>query len=326
MATSPDFTLPEPLQKRPVDLIALGNAKLEMILQVADRPDGWGQQDTAIPLPIYSAGGCATNVACVAARLGARAQLVCRLGDGRYGGEVLNEIIASDVDTSGLIKIPGAEGNLLIISTNPAGDWSVLSYQDPALLLQPEDIPDAATFARAKLLHIDGFSFAGAAQKAAVELAIGRAHEQGCLVAIDAAVPVAQAEPGYLATLFTRCDIVFANLAEAQLVTSSSDLAGTIRGLRAFGPALACLKMGAAGSILITPDGTTTIPVYPVEVVDTLAAGDSYIAGLLTALCHGLPLVESTRWASAAGALACLGAGSLGHRFDLADVLEMVDD
>lgn len=326
MATSPNFHLPERLKARPVDIIALGNAKLEMILQVADRPAGWGQQDTAIPLPVYSAGGCATNVACVAARLGARAQLVCRLGDGRYGGEVMAEITASGVDAAHLIQLPGAAGNLLIITTNPAGDWSVLSYQDPALLLQPEDIPDETAFAQTKILHIDGFSFEGPAQKAAVELAIARAHAQGCLVAIDAAVPVAQAEPDYLALLFGRCDILFANLAEAQLITGSSDLDGAVRGLRGFGPALACLKMGGDGSLLITADDTATIPAYPVDVVDTLAAGDSYIAGLLTGLCRGLALAESAAWASAAGALACLGAGSLGHRFTLADVLGMVDE
>ena len=81
------------------------------------------------------------------------------------------------------------------------------------------------------------------------------------------------------------------------------------------GPAVSVLKMGKEGSLVITPQGIGKVEAYPVEVVDTIAAGDSYIAAMLTSLGAGLSLQESARRGSAAGALACLGAGSLTYRF-----------
>ena len=324
MAPFPSYKLPDHLGERATDIIALGNAKLEMILQVPTQTDGWGQRDSAIPLPIYSAGGCATNVACVAARLGAKVSLVCRLGDGRYSQPVFAEIMHAGVDTAHVIHVADSDGNLLIIQTNPEGDWSVLSYQDPQLLLQPEDIPTAEIFARAKIVHIDGFSLETDRQKQSVELAIARAHQNGCLVSIDAAVPMAMAQPDYLAELFKRCDLIFANQAEAREITRTTHHEETVAALQRFGAQLCCLKMGAAGSVLITANAQATIPAFKVPVIDTLAAGDSFIAALLTGLVRDLPLNESGLWGNAAGALACQGAGSLTHRFTLTDVKSLV--
>jgi ribokinase len=49
---------------------------------------------------------------------------------------------------------------------------------------------------------------------------------------------------------------------------------------------------------------------FPVEVVDTTAAGDAFIGGLAVALLEGMPLVEAARFANAAGALACTRLGA----------------
>ena len=43
---------------------------LEMNVKVTDWPGAGDQQDQSVPLPVYSAGGCATNVACFAGRFG----------------------------------------------------------------------------------------------------------------------------------------------------------------------------------------------------------------------------------------------------------------
>ena len=198
----PEFNLPQPLMSRPVDVLAVGNAKLEMVVSISAWPQPGQQQEVDMALPVYSAGGCATNVACQAARLGGNAALVCRLGDGRYCQPVLEEIRSSGVSGSYIHFVNGREGNLMIISTNPDGDWMVMTYKDAGLELRLEDIPSESEFQRVKMIHIDGFSLDSAQQKEAVETAIQRAHASGCLVSVDAAVPVAKVQPEYLAYLF----------------------------------------------------------------------------------------------------------------------------
>nr|MBN1228654.1 carbohydrate kinase family protein [Anaerolineae bacterium] len=321
----PAFSLPDALLGRPWDIVTIGNAKLEMVAQVPHWPEAGGQHDASMSRPVLSAGGCATNVACLAARFTASTRMIARMGSGQYSQPVQAELERSGVDPEWLIPMEGSEGNLLIIATDPAGDWMVLSYMDPDLELRPEDIPPESAFQDVRFLHIDGFSLETPHQKKAVELAIERAHASGCLVSIDAAVPVAKAQPEYLAKLFRSCDFVFANQAEALAVTGHPTVPDALDTLQHMGARVTCVKMGPEGSWILTPTLRAPVPAFKVQVVDTLAAGDALIAGLLTALSQGRPLMEAARWGSAAGALACTGSGSLSRWFSSHDVQKLMD-
>jgi ribokinase len=320
----PEFRLPEWLHKRPLDLMTLGNAKMEMVVKVPHWPGGGGQHEVSMSLPVYSAGGCATNVACFAGRLGGQVALIARLGDGRYSKEVVAEIERSVVSLAHAPCLPGHEGNLLLIVTNPEGDWTVLEYMDPELEIRPEDVPEEGIFKETKILHIEGFTLTKAHQRRAVELAIERARNCGCLISADAAVPVAISQPEYLASLFARCDIVFANYAEALAITGASSIDEAIPRFQTMGPHLCFLKLGSDGSLAITPNGIGRVPAFEVSVVDTIAAGDAYVAAVLIALCRGQTLLEAVREGTGAGALACQGAGSLSAWFTQEDVAALV--
>jgi fructokinase len=53
---------------------------------------------------------------------------------------------------------------------------------------------------------------------------------------------------------------------------------------QALGPAVAIVTLGAAGVVAVTRDGTVRLPAPPTTVVDTVAAGDTFTAGLLAHL------------------------------------------
>jgi ribokinase len=52
------------------------------------------------------------------------------------------------------------------------------------------------------------------------------------------------------------------------------------------------------------------VPAFPVDVVDTTAAGDAFCAGLAVALAEGLPLNDAVYFANGAGALATTVMGT----------------
>jgi sugar/nucleoside kinase (ribokinase family) len=82
------------------------------------------------------------------------------------------------------------------------------------------------------------------------------------------------------------------------------------------------VKAGADGGWSVDAAGTVTrAPGLRVDVVDTTGAGDSFDAGYLAALAHGVP-DEPTRlrWATAAGSLSTLGSGGTGRQATLADL------
>jgi fructokinase len=89
------------------------------------------------------------------------------------------------------------------------------------------------------------------------------------------------------------------------------------------GPALVVVTRGAAGCVGFTAAGVVELPAVPVEVVDTVGAGDAFTGGLLAALHHrgwlaraaldGLTATETAEvlsYANHTSALTCRRAGA----------------
>ncbi|MCL4560077.1 MAG: carbohydrate kinase family protein [Chloroflexi bacterium] len=321
----PFYEIPDRLRNRPLDIIAIGSLVMERVIRVSRWPEPGGQNTVEVLSIVDTSGGCATNVSCFAGRVGGKASIVSAIGDGQYTNQVRAELAYAGVDTSLLTVHPGREGSLIIIMTDPSGDWGVLEYTDPELRIKVEDLPTVDVFARTKFLHVDGFSYVSAGEKAPVLEAIERSRQAGCLLSVDASVPAAKAEPEFLRILFHQADIVFANQNEALVATQAPTVEAAVTALQTMGPQVAVLKLGRDGSYVITPKKSSLVPAYEVDVVDTVAAGDAYIGVMLVSLCRGLPLMEAAIRGSAAGALACLGAGSLSHRFSPADIQALLE-
>ncbi|MCL2358021.1 MAG: 1-phosphofructokinase family hexose kinase [Defluviitaleaceae bacterium] len=63
-----------------------------------------------------------------------------------------------------------------------------------------------------------------------------------------------------------------------------------------------CVSMGAAGAVMLTPNGRTFAPALDVEVRGVVGAGDAMVAGMVYAFMRGLPESEFLRYATAAAA------------------------
>lgn len=69
-------------------------------------------------------------------------------------------------------------------------------------------------------------------------------------------------------------------------------------------------KLGGRGAMLVTPREALIVPGFSVKAVDTTAAGDSFNAGLATALTQKMSIAQAVRFANAVGALATTGMGA----------------
>lgn len=70
------------------------------------------------------------------------------------------------------------------------------------------------------------------------------------------------------------------------------------------------LTLGRDGALLISRDGTFFLPTVQTEVVSTVGAGDSFLAGMTHGLARGLEPLEAFRVAVACGAAATLSPGT----------------
>jgi 2-dehydro-3-deoxygluconokinase len=174
-------------------------------------------------------------------------------------------------------------------------------------------VPDAA------LLHVTGITPAlSPTASDAVFAAIDLAADSGVPISFDV---------NHRATLWRDRDavdaysritaaaaVVFAGLDEARLllgadVGASLGAADAARAIADLGPTQVIVKLGAAGCVALIDGVVHEVPAVEVNAVDTVGAGDAFVAGYLAELLAGLPAEARLATAVITGAFACLHPG-----------------
>ena len=116
--------------------------------------------------------------------------------------------------------------------------------------------------------------------------------------------------------------ILTPNEGEIRMVAPDADSEdAAIAAVLGAGARAVVVTRGASGASLYEPgQPESRLPAPEVAVVDTVGAGDAFNGALAVALSEGGELRQSVRWAVAAGAAACTGAGARGALPTRADV------
>jgi ribokinase len=117
--------------------------------------------------------------------------------------------------------------------------------------------------------------------------------------------------------LLRRVDVLVPNEFELGSITgmasgSLDDLRRAGAALLERGPGCVLITLGSRGALLL--DGKTDqakhIPSFPVEAVDTTAAGDCFVGALAVGLCQAMGLCEAAEYAVAAAAVSVTRFGA----------------
>ena len=293
---------------------------------------------TAAPGPLAQAataslgvGGAESNVAIGVRRLGGEATWVGRLGADSFGARVRRELLAEGLHVLAVTD-PHAPTALMVKERRTAEAGRVWYYRagSAGSRLAPQDVP-AELVRGADVLHLTGITAGlSASALATVRHALAAAVEAGVPVSFDVnhrAAVWSAADPGPVyAELAAASAVVFAGPEEARLLTGAPvedphrllDLVAEQTG----GDVV--LKLGADGCLARVDDELIEVAAVPVPVVDTVGAGDAFVAGYLADLMLGRPARERLATAARAGAVACTSSGDwegLPTRVELATLL-----
>ncbi|MGK9220610.1 MULTISPECIES: sugar kinase [unclassified Microbacterium] len=259
-------------------------------------------------------GGAESNVAIGLRRLGVDASWLGRVGDDALGERVVREIRAEGVDVRAVVDDGAPTG--LMVKERPSSTSTVVRYYragSAGSRLAPADLP-AGWIEEAALLHVSGITaLISATAREAFLAAIDRARDAGVTVSFDVNYRSALAPPEtagpVLRSIAERADLVFGGEDELMLLAVGGDAESCAGRLRAGGVGEVVVKRGAEGATLLSPEGRVEARGHAVDVVDTVGAGDAFVAGYLSALLAGMDAPARLARANVCGALACTTPG-----------------
>jgi 2-dehydro-3-deoxygluconokinase len=288
-----------------VDVVALGEAMIEL-----------NQTRPGEPTYLQGFGGDTSNAVVAAARSGARAAYVTRIGDDELGRMLLRLWADEQVDTRAVAVDAFAPTGVYFVHHGAGGhSFSYLRAGSAASRLRVEELP-LALLREARCVHASGISLAISSSAAdSVLAAFAAARQAGAKVSFDPNLrlklwPLARAR-ALIGAAAALADWFFPSLDDARVLSGLSDRDAIVDWAHRLGPPVVFLKLGAEGVIVSDGGRREHLPGWSVDARDGTGAGDCFCGAALACLTRGETVLEAARYANAAAALSTTGFGAV---------------
>lgn len=258
-------------------------------------------------------GGKGANQAVAASLLGADVAMIGCVGDDSFGAMGRENLAKCGVDVSLVQALEGTASGVALISVDKAGENAIVVAPGANMKLTRQHIDAAEGVLSSAAAVVMQFE----APLDVVRYAAEKAKAKGALVAVNCA-PAAQPPEGLLAL----SDIVIVNESEAGAitgihVTDHDSAAHAARVISQMGAGCVTVTLGAKGLVALGRPGERTslddvvrLKAFPVNAVDTTAAGDTFVGGLVARFLETGDFLDALMWGSAAAAIAATRPGA----------------
>lgn len=261
-------------------------------------------------------GGTESNVAIGLSRLGHRVRWISALGSDAFG-----DLIAGILESEGVEVVAGRDNQrqtgLMVKSPSKSTERFVNYYRSgsAASNLSPESVSDAL-IQDARLVHLTGVmpALSESTRRLALEI-IQRSKKLNKTISFDVNFRPALWSSSRASLIFqemaTYADIVFGDRTELELLVQepASSNEELLRQISLLGPSQVILKLAEDGALALIDGEFHAQPAVAVEVVDTVGAGDAFVAGYLSAWLDGSDIAERMFRSTFCGAMACTNLG-----------------
>ena len=251
-------------------------------------------------------GGKGANQAVAAARMGGDVAFIGCVGEDAFGIRLREVLVESGLDVRHLSAAPDAASGVAAIFLDESGNNSIVLAPGANHALSPEHVMQAAEVIAGAALLVCQLE----TPLDTVVQAMETARKGGVPVILNAA-PVQSLSDKVLG----QVDYLVVNETEASRLggvevndTDTALLAARMLLRRGAGTVL--LTMGEKGVLVAEADAARFIPAFPVQVVDTTAAGDTFVGAFALALAEGLSPFDAAMEAQYAAALAVTRLGA----------------
>ena len=244
-------------------------------------------------------GGKGANQAVAAARLGQRVTFIGKVGSDLFGDQAIAGYQKEDIDVAHIFRSKDMPTGVALIMVDRAGENLISVASGANHALTAGDIEEVADVIRSASVLMLQLETAMEPVIAAAQIA----HRANVPVILDPApAPNAPLDPALLECV----SFLTPNEGEASRLTGiaiddEASARVAAKKLLAAGPSCVILTLGVAGALVCTSTGTAMIESFPVDAVDSTAAGDAFNGGLAAALAAGKSLDVAVVEACACG-------------------------
>ncbi len=313
-------------------IISYGELLIDMVSSAPDAPIGAAIDWVKAP------GGAPANVAVGLQRLGAQSEFWGAVGDDPFGEFLRVTVQSEGVDIARLQTRP-ERTTIAFVATLASGNKEICFYRNPGADAH-FDVSQigADAFQGADIFHCGSVSLSLEPSRGAQFELARRARYAGALVSFDPNWrpslwdDFAQARE-LIWQMIDLSDIVKVADEEWEFVTGTPDFAQGAAVIRERGPKLVVMTRGADGASWNCAAGQGEVAGFKARAIDTLGAGDSFVAGLLyqigvaaslDAILNAASLNEILRFSNACGAIATQKAGAIPALPTKADVEKLL--
>lgn len=274
-------------------------------------------------------GGCPLNISVGTKRLGLRSALLTGVGEDPVGDFILNFLKKEEVDTHLTVRKEGKRSSAVILGIEPPDKFPLVYYRDNCadIAIDTRDIANIP-FQSTRAILISGTGLSKEPSRSATLYAAEEAAANNVRVILDVDFradqwPDLQSFGLTLRSVLPYVDVIIGTTEEIKAAAWRGKGAATVEDsqvnesriegdetiavqkLLKLGGKILVLKAGTDGCYIYRKDSIDAehVPGYPVEVKNTLGAGDAFASGFIYGYLNDWNLYRSARLGNACGAI-----------------------
>lgn len=291
--------------KAPRRIAIIGNLEVDLVLGPLPRMPQWGEE-RIVARRERRAAGSAGYTAIALGHLGHCPLLVGPLGSDEEGELIRAALKQAGLSDEGLIPSADPTG-LSVTLVREDGERAFVNHLGALQTFSPADVQAHwDQLSQADVVLVSGYFLLPAFRGAPLARLFRLLQDEGIVTALDTGDAVdgwtdeVRAE---MRQVLAATDWLFPNEAEACGMTGCSRWEEAACELLGLGPKQVIVRRGSQGAAAVSGSGVVEGPVFPVQVVDTVGAGDTFNAGFLAAWAEGRSEAEALAYGAAAAAL-----------------------
>lgn len=286
-----------------------------------------GVSEKGNPIFERNPGGGPANMACAAAKLGARTAFLGKVGDDMFGKALHKTMEQQGVDVSGLMLSPEYKTTLAFVQLDETGDRSFSFYRKNSAdtMVRFEELDLSKLEGKPYFFFSSVMMAEGTSRETSFRLA-EYAKEKGCVVVFDPNLRFnlwedISAMRELCLRAFRLSQIIKVSEEELTWLMEEPDVEKAALKLREeYQPMILLVTLGKDGCAIYSSFGDVRLPGFRVDTVDTTAAGDSFTGGFLSRLaslnhdliqCNLGDIAACAVFANAVGALTTTRKGAI---------------